>query len=186
MVIDDKYLGLLGTYIYDKRTKMHGIISDLCVMGLPNGYTVYYNAYMNSIRSDVMICVEDFESGNVVFLEPFGIVYMEKEMKEIEKRHRKAIVDFFGDKFREGMIVRISESERQKKIKEWERFTYALKEWGTTEIGKQIPMEHHHTKIFEISGKARESICPSCLGSIVTHEKEYPEFCVWCGQKIDW
>ena len=32
MVIDDKYLGLLGTYIYDKRTKMHGIISDLCVM----------------------------------------------------------------------------------------------------------------------------------------------------------
>lgn len=68
MVIDYKYLGLLGTYIYDKRTKMQGIISDLCVMGLPNGYTVYYNAYMNSIRSDVMICVEDFESGNVVFL----------------------------------------------------------------------------------------------------------------------
>ena len=85
MVIDDKYLGLLGTYIYDKRTKMNGILSDLCVMGLPNGYTVYYNAYVNSIRSDVMICVEDFESGNVVFLEPFGIVYMEKEMKEIAK-----------------------------------------------------------------------------------------------------
>ena len=134
MVIDDKYLGLLGTYIYDKRTKMQGIISDLCVMGLPNGYTVYYNAYMNSIRSDVMICVEDFESGNVVFLEPFGIVYMEKEMKEISKRHRKAIADFFGDKFRKDMIMRIPETERQKKIKEWEEFTYGLKEWGTVNI----------------------------------------------------
>ena len=134
MVIDDKYLGLLGTYIYDKRTKMHGIISDLCVMGLPNGYTVYYNAYMNSIRSDVMICVEDFESGNVVFLEPFGIVYMEKEMKEITKRHRKAICDFFGERFREDMIVRISERERQEKIKEWEKFTYSLKEWGQVKI----------------------------------------------------
>ena len=134
MVIDDKYLALLGTYIYDKRTKMHGTISDLCVMGLPNEYTVYYNAYMNSIRSDVMICVEDFESGNVVFLEPFGIVYMEKEMKEISKKHRKAIIDFFGDKFREDMIVKISETERQKEIKEWEKFTYALREWGTVDI----------------------------------------------------
>ena len=134
MVIDDKYLGLLGTYIYDKRTKMEGMISDLCIMGLPNGYTVYYNAYMNSIRSNAMICVEDFESGSVVFLEPFGIVYMEKEMKEIAKRHRKVIVDFFGDKFREDMIVKISETERQKKIKEWEEFTYALREWGTVGI----------------------------------------------------
>lgn len=134
MVIDDKYLGLFGTYIYDKRTKMEGMISDLCIMGLPNGYTVYYNAYMNSIRSNAMICVEDFESGSVVFLEPFGIVYMEKEMKEIAKRHRKAICDFFGEKFREDMIVRISESERQKKIKEWEKFTYALKEWGQVKI----------------------------------------------------
>ena len=134
MVIDDKYLGLLGTYIYDKRTKMEGMISDLCIMGLPNGYTVYYNAYMNSIRSNAMICVEDFESGSVVFLEPFGIVYMEKEMKEIAKRHRKVIVDFFGEKFTENMIVRISENERQNKIKEWEKYTYALKEWGTINI----------------------------------------------------
>ena len=134
MIIDDKYLGLLGTYIYDKRTKMEGMISDLCIMGLPNGYTVYYNAYMNSIRSNAMICVEDFESGSVVFLEPFGIVYMEKEMKEIAKRHRKVIVDFFGDKFREDMIVKISETERQKKIKEWEKFTYGLREWGAVNI----------------------------------------------------
>ena len=59
---------------------------------------------------------------------------LEKEMKEIAKRHRKAIVDFFGDKFREDMIVRISERERQEKIKEWEKFTYALKEWGQVKI----------------------------------------------------
>lgn len=134
MVIDDKYLGLLGTFIYDKRTKMEGMLSELCIMGLPNGYTLYYNAYMNQIRNDAMICVEDFESGNVVFLEPFGIVYMENEMKEIAKMHRKAIVDFFGDKFREDMIVRISEKERQKKIKEWEKYTYALREFGTINV----------------------------------------------------
>lgn len=138
MIIDDKYLGLLGTYIYDKRTKMTGIISDLCVMGMPNGYTVYYNAYMNAIRSNAMICVEDFESGNVVFLEPFGIVYMEKEMREISEKHRKSIIGFFGEKFREDMIMRISETERQKKIKEWEKYTYLLREFGTINIEQQI------------------------------------------------
>ena len=53
-------------------------------------------------------------------------------------------------------------------------------------LERQYPMEHHHTKIFEVSGKARESICPRCLGSIVTNENEYPTFCVWCGQKIRW
>ena len=138
MIIDDKYLGLLGTYIYDKRTKMTGIISDLCVMGLPNGYTVYYNAYMNAIRSNAMICVEDFESGNVVFLEPFGIVYMEKEMRKISEKYRKSIIGFFGEKFREDMIMRISETERQKKIKEWEKYTYSLREFGTINIEQQI------------------------------------------------
>lgn len=55
-------------------------------------------------------------------------------MKEIAKRHRKVIVDFFGDKFREDMIVKISETERQKKIKELEKFTYGLIEWGTVNI----------------------------------------------------
>lgn len=59
---------------------------------------------------------------------------MEKEIKEISKRRRKAICDFFGEKFREDMIVRISERERQKKIKEWEKFTYALKELGQVKI----------------------------------------------------
>ena len=61
----------------------------------------------------------------------------------------------------------------------------AIERWPNV-VSKQCPMEHHHTKVFEISGKARESICPSCLGSIVTNENEYPKFCVWCGQKIKW
>lgn len=51
---------------------------------------------------------------------------------------------------------------------------------------RRYPMQHHHTKVFEVNGKARESICPSCLGSIVTKENEYPTYCVLCGQKILW
>lgn len=48
--------------------------------------------------------------------------------KELYKR------TIHGEDFREDMIIRISENEWQKKIKEWEEFTYALREWGTVGI----------------------------------------------------
>lgn len=51
---------------------------------------------------------------------------------------------------------------------------------------KQIPKQHHHTKIVEINCRARESICPACLCVIITSESEYPKYCTWCGQAIDW
>jgi hypothetical protein len=55
-------------------------------------------------------------------------------------------------------------------------------------LDKQIPMEHHHTIVGECSGgeKVRTSICPNCLGCIMTVEEEFPRFCDWCGQAIDW
>ena len=55
-------------------------------------------------------------------------------------------------------------------------------------LEKQIPMEHHHTIVGECSGgeKVRNSICPNCLGCIMTVAEEFPRFCVWCGQAIDW
>lgn len=53
-------------------------------------------------------------------------------------------------------------------------------------LEKQIPMEHHHTRIVKLKIDVRESVCPCCLGVIVTSEKEYPKHCTWCGQRIDW
>lgn len=53
-------------------------------------------------------------------------------------------------------------------------------------VEKQIPMEHHHTRIVKLKIDVRESVCPCCLGVIVTSEKEYPKHCTWCGQRIDW
>lgn len=55
-------------------------------------------------------------------------------------------------------------------------------------LKKQNPMEHHHTVVGECSGgeKMRTSICPNCLGCIITVAEEFPRFCDWCGQAIDW
>ena len=51
---------------------------------------------------------------------------------------------------------------------------------------KNTPLEHHHTRIDDINDKVRVSVCPSCLSIIFTHSEEYPNFCVSCGQKLDW
>lgn len=55
-------------------------------------------------------------------------------------------------------------------------------------LKKQIPMEHHHTIVNEIRNgeKARGSVCPNCLGWIITAPEDFPRFCTWCGQAIDW
>lgn len=53
-------------------------------------------------------------------------------------------------------------------------------------LEKQTPMQHHHTRVVEIHDEARISVCPSCLGSITTRKDEYPKFCTWCGQALDW
>lgn len=54
-------------------------------------------------------------------------------------------------------------------------------------ILKQIPMEHHHTIVREAhDAKIRISVCPDCLGCIMTTPEEFPRFCPWCGQAIDW
>lgn len=51
---------------------------------------------------------------------------------------------------------------------------------------KQTPKEHHHTRVVEVKCKARESVCPACLYVIITKENEYPKYCTWCGQALDW
>lgn len=53
-------------------------------------------------------------------------------------------------------------------------------------VKKHFPKEHHHTRVAEVHDKVRESVCPSCLGVIITTANEYPNYCVWCGQAIDW
>lgn len=54
---------------------------------------------------------------------------MVKEMEEMAERHTQAIKEFFGDKFREDMIMRISEDERQEQIRKWESLTRGLDNW---------------------------------------------------------
>lgn len=87
-------------------------------------------------------------------------------------------------------IIRIEQHNRIHAAKEFPfdiKITEAL-EMAVEALKKQDPIEHHHTIVGECSGgeKIRTSICPSCLGCILTVEEEFPRFCDWCGQAIDW
>jgi hypothetical protein len=87
-------------------------------------------------------------------------------------------------------IKRIEDHNRVHFAKEYPRailITEALN-MAVEALKKQNPMEHHHTVVCECSGgeKIRTSICPSCLGCIMTVEEEFPRFCAWCGQAINW
>lgn len=131
MGIPDKYYRMLGLLIQDKRDGMNGYLSDLCVMRVIDGYVIYYRAYMNREHSSRMVFVEDIEKGNVVFLLPFGVNYLVEEMEQMAKENDAAIRNFFGDKFKEDMVVRISEEERQKEIRRWSELTRGAENWDT-------------------------------------------------------
>ena len=87
-------------------------------------------------------------------------------------------------------IYRIDVHNKIHAIKE---YPYAIKitealNMSIEALKKQDPIEHHHTVVGECSDgeKIRTSICPICLGCILTVEEEFPKFCVWCGQAIKW
>ena len=87
-------------------------------------------------------------------------------------------------------IRRIEDHNRIHFAKEYPfaaRITEALN-MAVVALEKQIPMEHHHTIVRECSGgeNIRTSVCPSCLGCIMTVPEEFPRFCPWCGQAIGW
>lgn len=129
MEIEEKYLDLLNLLIHDKRNKMNGIISRLEISRLISGFCISYKAYMTRQYSDRDIFIQDIEKGNVVFLLPFGVKYSVELLEEMAKEDERKIRNFFGDKFREDMIMRISEEERQEEITRWNHMTDGLENW---------------------------------------------------------
>lgn len=128
MEIEEKYFKLLNLLIRDKRAKMNGMISSI-VINQAFGTTIHYNAFMNRMHNATSVYVEDIEAGNIVFLLPFGVKYKEEMLEKIAERHTAAIKEFFGDKFRDDMIMRISEEERKEEIRKWDDITLGGENW---------------------------------------------------------
>ena len=116
MEIEEKYLGLLNLLIYDKRTGEYGMISELCISQMFNGYNVYYTSFNNRFNESYVF-IEDFEKGNVVFLIPFATDYRKEDFEKLASKHKTFIKHFFGEQYRDDMIMEINEEDRQKQSK---------------------------------------------------------------------
>jgi hypothetical protein len=60
---------------------------------------------------------------------------------------------------------------------------------GIEALKKQVAIQHHHSLVKGFNDKnpkMRFSVCPDCLGVIVTSPNYYPSYCSMCGQKIKW
>lgn len=128
MEIEDKYLKLINLLVHDKRTKENGMICSLKIDKMLGGYCISYNAMFGAHRYQTLF-IEDFEKGNVVFLMPYGINYMVEMFDKMKQDNIEVIKEFFGNKFRDDMIMEISEEDRQAQIKEWEKYTNPLFNW---------------------------------------------------------
>ena len=128
MEIEEKYLGLLNLLIYDKRTGEYGMISELCISQMFNGYNVYYTSFNNRFNESYVF-IEDFEKGNVVFLIPFATDYRKEDFEKLASKHKTFIKHFFGEQYRDDMIMEINEEDRQKQIRYWESLSIGIDNW---------------------------------------------------------
>lgn len=160
MEIDEKYFKLLNLLIRDKRTKINGMISSI-VISQSFGTTIHYNAFMNRMHNTTSVYVEDIEAGNIVFLLPFGVKYKEEMLDKMAERHTEAIKEFFGDKFRDDMIVRISEEERQEEIRKWDDITLGSENWEAKYL------DENRNSGYCIAKVNRFLPFPSCIEEVV-------------------
>lgn len=129
MELDEKYLKLLNLLIYDKRRKMHGIISGILISKCAGGFMISYQVFMSRIYVNTTLFLDDIEKGNVVFVLPFSLNRQDDLFEVMAEDHEKRIKEFFGDKFRDDMIIRISEEERQEEIRKWENLERGVQNW---------------------------------------------------------
>ena len=117
---------------------------------------------------------------------------IQKKMEELERWHTDRINENIKNPFAyTSTSVCHNCDHKDEYIEELETEVTEYKSIGTIEEFKALkekntPLEHHHTRIDDINDKVRVSVCPSCLSIIFTHSEEYPNFCVACGQKLDW
>lgn len=128
MELEDKHLKLLNLLIHDKRIDRNGMLCSIEIEKFGNSYWLSYRALFDGSRYNI-IHIEDIEKGNVVFLIPYGVGYMEEEFAKMGEEYKQIVKEFFGDNFREDMIMEISEEERQAQIREREKAFNALYNW---------------------------------------------------------
>lgn len=106
MTIDDKYVKLLGKYVYNKRLDKFGYISSIEMISVVGGLCVYFKTYYDSFDSSAMTSFEDFTKGDI----QFAII---TDYDTMSSSHVEDIKEAFGDSFSEDMLRYVTDSEKK-------------------------------------------------------------------------
>ena len=113
MVIEDKYVRLIGKPIYNKELDKYGLISSLEIRnGFGCTYPIY-RAYFDRFDNNRIITLDDFVKSELQFIALIGLHECKKINTEITESAKSA----FGEKYSDDMIIQIDHekwSEMQK------------------------------------------------------------------------
>lgn len=115
MEIEEKYIKILGKYIYNKELDKFGHISSL---ELTSGFGMWiqYRVFYDTFDSNHILFFNDFLEGKVKFT---IITSVENpDYKEFERKELEDIKSAFWDKYSDDMIMYISDDERKRKNQE--------------------------------------------------------------------
>lgn len=105
MIIEQKYLNVLNTYVYDERLKQKGIIRDIVITILNYRYSMYYTVFYSERYPREIVFYEDFVKQRIKFVVP----------AICDKEERKSILlqikDFLGKDYSEKVICDIDKEE---------------------------------------------------------------------------
>lgn len=117
MTIDKKYLNIINIPIYNTEKKLHGILSEIGLLRLPNELYIQYKAFYDNVNREDTIDKFDFEKGIVKFVLLNDGNREKGNLKEMQEMQIQAIKEFLGEDHAEDSVIWISEQERKKQLK---------------------------------------------------------------------
>lgn len=113
MIIEDKYVRLIGKPIYSKELDKYGLISNLEIRnGIGCTYPIY-RSYFDKFDNNRIVTLDDFTNSKLQFVTLSGSTNCEKMNTETIESAKEA----FGEKYSDDMIMQIDHekwSEMQK------------------------------------------------------------------------
>lgn len=118
MEIEDKYIKLLGKYIYNKELDKFGRISSLELVYV-FGLWIQFNVFYDTFDSKRILFLQDFLDGKSKFV----IINDESnhEYKQFFEEQLDDIKSAFENKFLTDMLIYMSNDEWKEKIREQDK-----------------------------------------------------------------
>lgn len=164
MTIEKKDLNIVNIPIYNTDRKLHGILSEISLLQLPNGLYVQYYAHYDSVNNRDIVFKFNFDEGTIKFVLFNDKEYEKGFLRELQDKQIEAIKEFLGENYTDDSIIWISDKERKKQLAEQE---YR----GKKKIGDFTKWAESPTKDFIYESYSAMKIFNLFVDRVITEEQ---------------